>query len=97
MEFDAGARRLLLVHFVSFFNIGQLHLHVYALLLTLEHILEGILHLWELFTTRWVQFYERQQWQDQARREVRIPSVKKLIFILFLHFCLFLLLLLEIF
>jgi hypothetical protein len=97
MEFDAGARRLLFVHFVSFFNLGQLHLRVDALLVTFVHILEGILLLWELFTTRWVRFYERQQWQDQARCEVRIPSVKKLIFILFLHFCLFLLLLLEIF
>ena len=95
MEFDAGARRLLLVHFVSFFNLGQLHLRVDALLVTFVHILEGIL-LWELFTTRWVQFYERQEWQDQARREVHFLSVNDTISMIFLHYFLFLLLLLKI-
>lgn len=94
MEFDAGARRLLLVHFVRFFNLGQSHLHVDLLLVTFEHIVEGVLLLWELSTTRWVQFYERQQWQDQARREVHFLSVNDLISLVFLQFFLLLLLLL---
>jgi hypothetical protein len=94
MEFDAGARRLLLVHFVRFFNLGQSHLHVDLLLVTFEHIVEGVLLLWELSTTRWVQFYERQQWQDQARREVHFLSVNDLISMVFLHFFMLLLLLL---
>jgi hypothetical protein len=96
MEFDAGARRLLLVHFVRFFNLGQSHLHVNLLLVTFEHIVEGVLRLWELSTTRWVQFYERQQWQDQARREVQFLSVNDTISMIFLHYFLFLLLLLKI-
>jgi len=96
MEFDARARRLLLVHFVRFFNLGQSHLHVDLLLVTFEHIVEGVLRLWELSTTRWVQFYERQQWQDQARREVHFLSVNDTISMIFLHYFLFLLLLLKI-
>jgi hypothetical protein len=71
-------------------------LRIEAVVFTFEQILELIVLLWDFFTTRWVHFYERQQRRDQERQPVGIPSSKKLIFILFLYFCLFLLLLLEI-
>ena len=72
------------------------HIRVDALVTIFELTTQLIVLLLDLFTRRWVNFYERQQRQDQAQRAVRFPSIKKLILGISLYFCIFLFLLLEI-
>lgn len=87
---------LLLVLSVYFVNTILWHLQVNAIVVAFEQVVEGIVLLWDFLATRWVNFYELQQRLDQESLQARVPSVKKLIFVLFLHLWLFPLLLLEI-
>lgn len=71
------------------------YIRVWILVTASEQILEIIVFLWDISTTRWVHFYERHERRDRERQRVGISS-KKLGFILFLYLCLFFILLLEI-
>jgi hypothetical protein len=72
------------------------HLRIEVIVLCLQQVLELCLLVFEQVTARWIRLHERQQHRDQQPRQVGVPSVKKLILIVFLNLCLFLLLLLEI-
>ena len=88
---------ILVLHFVhTLLNVLVWHLRIDAVIVTFEHFAELIVLLLGFFTSRWVTFYERQQRQERARREVRLPSAKKLSLVFSLYFCIFLLLLLQI-
>lgn len=72
------------------------YIRVWILVTASEQILEIIVFLWDISTTRWVHFYEHHERRDRERQRVGISS-KKLVLILFLYFCLFFILLLEMF
>jgi hypothetical protein len=72
------------------------HVKIDAAINFLEVVLEGIVLLSDFLTTRWVTAYERQQRRDQDIHRSHTPSWYKIISILFVNFCLFLLLFLEI-
>jgi hypothetical protein len=84
-----------LIPFVFLLNEYLRHIRVWILITASEPILEIIVLLWDFSTTRWVHFYERHERRDRERQRVGISS-KKLGLILFLYFCLFFILLLEI-
>jgi len=77
-------------------NVFLWDLRVDAVVTTFELLVQLLVLLLDLFTRRWVNFYERQQRREQAQRAGRSPSIKKLILALSLNFCIFLLLLLGI-
>ncbi len=89
-------RRLFLIPIVYLLNEYLRYIRLWGLVATSEQILEIIVLIWDIFTSRWVHFYERQERLVQEHQRVGISSYKKLFFILFLYICLFLLLLLEI-
>jgi hypothetical protein len=74
------------------------HIKVEAAAELTELILDGVVLVSDFFTTRWVHFYEQQLLREQQdfNRRNRIISLKKVVLVLCLNYCLFLLLLLEI-
>ena len=85
------------IQFVEYsLSVFLWHIRVDTVFTIFELIAELIVLLLDLSTRRWVNFYERQQRQEQAQRAGRFLPSRKLILALSLYFCLFLFLLLGI-
>ena len=85
----------ILIPLVFLLNEYLRHIRVWILVTASKQILEIIVLLWDISTTRRVHFYERHERRDRERQRVGISS-KKLVLLLFLYFYLFFILLLEI-
>jgi hypothetical protein len=73
------------------------HIKIEAAIDLSQLILEAVVLVSDFFTARWVNFYERRQRREEQDDPMsRTLPLKKIILVICLNYCLFLLLILEI-